>query len=130
MLEKTVRSVASIVALLFIALSLCGIVGVWLVDRRATQIALKMFGLVETAVGVIDAGVARMDGLIATSRAEVRQASETITAVGARAEANRAVLDYYANSIEHLLPPAAGDARPAASFEPAPAPPLAAAAKT
>jgi glycerol-3-phosphate O-acyltransferase len=47
-------------------------------------------------------------------------------------ETNRAVLDYYANSIEHLLPSAAGDASPAA-----PAPqtasaraPLAVAAKT
>ena len=41
MLETTVRFVASTVAVLFIALSLVGIVGVWLVDRRATEIALK-----------------------------------------------------------------------------------------
>ena len=37
-------------------------------------------------------------------------------------EANRAVLDYYANSIEHLLPTAASDASPAAALPPAPAP--------
>jgi glycerol-3-phosphate O-acyltransferase len=37
-------------------------------------------------------------------------------------EANRAVLDYYANSIDHLLPTGASDASPAAALPPAPAP--------
>jgi len=86
-LEKTCRFAAITLAVLFVGLSLCGILGVWFVDRRATDVALKGFGLVETGVGVIDAGVARVDELIATSRAEVRQASETITAVGAQAQA-------------------------------------------
>jgi hypothetical protein len=108
MLEKTVRAVASTVAVLFIALSLFGIVGVWLVDRRATEIALKGFGLIETAVGVINAGVARMDGLIATSRTEVRQTSETITAVGARAEANSPVLTALNERLETSLAPRIG----------------------
>jgi prefoldin subunit 5 len=80
------------VALLFIGVSLFGIFGVWLIDRKATEVAGKVFGLVETAVKVADAGVARVDELIGTSRTEVRQASDTITSVGARAEANRAVL--------------------------------------
>jgi len=48
-LEKTVRSAATTVAGLFIGLSLIGIFGVWLIDRKATEIALKGFGLVETA---------------------------------------------------------------------------------
>ena len=91
-LEKTVRSAAITVAVLFIGLSLFGILGVWWLDRRATEAALKVFGLVETAAGVADAGAARVDHLIATSRTEVRQASETITAVGARAQANSPVL--------------------------------------
>ena len=108
MLEKTVRSVASTVAALFIALSLFGIVGVWLVERKATEIALKGFSLVEAAVGVINAGVARMDGLIATSRTEVRQASETITAVGARAEANSAVLNALSERLDTSLAPRIG----------------------
>src|SRR4029450_13358930 len=91
-LEKTVRSAAIIVAGLFIGLSLFGIFGVWLIDRKATEIALKGCGLVATAAGVVDAGVPRVAALIATSRAEVRQASETISAVGTRAEANSPVL--------------------------------------
>jgi hypothetical protein len=58
MVDHTVRTVASAVAVQCIALSLYGIVGVWLVDRRASEIALKGY-LVETAFGVINAGVAR-----------------------------------------------------------------------
>jgi len=108
MLEKTVRSAASAVAVLFIALSLLGIVGVWLVERRTTEIALKGFSLVESAVGVINAGAARMDGLIATSRTEVRQASETITAVGGRAEANSAVLNALNERLDASLAPRIG----------------------
>src|SRR6185436_11954181 len=91
-LKKTVRSAGVIVAVLFIGLSLAGIFGVWLVERRATEIARKGFGFVESAVGVVDAGVGRVNELIATSRTEVRQAAETITATGARAEANSPVL--------------------------------------
>ena len=104
-LEKTVRSAAVTVARLFIGLSLCGILGVWWTDRKATEIALRVFGLVETAAGVVDAGVARVDDLIATSRTEVRQASETITTVGTRAEANRPVLNALNERVEMSLAP-------------------------
>jgi hypothetical protein len=104
-IEKTVRSAAISVAVLFIVLILFGIFGVWLVDRRATEIALKGFGLVETAVGIIDSGVARTDDLIATSRTELRQASETIAAVGARAEANSPVLSALNERLETRLAP-------------------------
>jgi len=104
-LEKTVRSAAITVAVLFIGLSLFGILGVWWLDRRATEAALKGFGLVETAAGVVDAGVARVDDLIATSRTEVRQASETLTAVGARAQANSPVLKALNERLETSLAP-------------------------
>jgi hypothetical protein len=108
MLEKTVRSVAGAIAALFIVLSLLGIAGVWWVDRRATEVALKAFSIVETAAGVINAGVARIDGLIGTSRTEVRQAAETITAVGARVEANSPVLNALSERLETSLAPRIG----------------------
>jgi hypothetical protein len=108
MLDKTVRATATVVAVLFILLSLVGIAGVWWIDRRATEVALKAFGLVETAAGIVNAGVARVDGLITTSRTEVRQASETITAVGARAEANRPVLNALSDRLETSLAPRIG----------------------
>jgi hypothetical protein len=105
LLEKTVRSAAITVASLFIALSLIGILGVWWIDRSASEAALKGFGLVETATGVVDAGVVRVDELITTSRTEVRQATETITTVGARAQANSPVLTALNERLETSLAP-------------------------
>ncbi|HET6406261.1 MAG TPA: hypothetical protein VFG14_00130 [Chthoniobacteraceae bacterium] len=102
---KTVRFAAITVAVLFIGLILFGLFGVWLVERRATEIALKGFGLVESAVGIVETGVARTNDLLTTSRTEVRQASETIAAVGARAEANSPVLSALNERLEtHLAP--------------------------
>jgi hypothetical protein len=102
-LEKTGRFAAIAVAVLFIGLSLFSLFGVWFVDRKATDVALKVFGVIETGVGVVNAGVGRVDDLIATSRTEVRQASETITAVGA--QANSPVLKALNERLEESLVP-------------------------
>jgi len=104
-IEKTIRFAAIALAVLFIGLSLLGIFGAWFVDRKATDVALKGFGLIEIGVGVIDAGVSRVDDLIATSRTEVRQASETITAAGGQAQANRPVLSALNERLETSLAP-------------------------
>ena len=104
-IEKTIRFAAIALAVLFIGLSLFGIFGAWFVDRKATDVALKGFGLIEIGVGVVDAGVGRVNDLIATSRTEVRQASETITAVGARAQANSPVLSALNERLETSLAP-------------------------
>jgi hypothetical protein len=104
-LEKTLRIAAITIAALFIGLGLFGIFGAWFVDRKATDIALKGFGLVETGVGVVDAGVGRVNELVATSRTEVRQASETITATGAQAQANAPVLNALNDRLETSLAP-------------------------
>ncbi len=104
-LEKIIRIAAIALAVLFIGLSLVGIFGAWFVDRKATDIALKAFGLIEVGIGVVDAGVSRVDDLIATSRTEVRQASETIIAAGAQAQANRPVLNALNERFETSLAP-------------------------
>jgi hypothetical protein len=104
-IEKTIRLAAIALAVLFIALSLLGIFGAWFVDGKATDVALKGFGLIEVGVGVVDAGVGRVDDLIATSRTEVRQASETITAAGAQAQANSPVLNALNERLETSLAP-------------------------
>ena len=104
-LKKIIRFGAIGVAALFIGLSLVGIFGAWFVDRKATDVALKGFGLIETGVQVVDAGVGRVNELIATSRTEVRQASETIIAVGAQAQANSAVLNALNDRLETSLAP-------------------------
>ncbi len=54
---------------------------------------------------MVDAGVGRVDDLIATSRTEVRQASETITAAGAQAQANSPVLNALNERLETSLAP-------------------------
>ena len=104
-LEKTIRIAAIALAVLFIGLSLLGIFGAWFVDGKATDVALKGFGLIEVGVGVVDAGVGRVDDLIATSRTEVRQASETIAAAGAQAQANSPVLNALNERLETSLAP-------------------------
>ena len=104
-LEKVIRFGAITVAVLFIGLSLVGIFGAWFVDRKATDVALKGFGLIETGVQVVDAGVSRVNELVATSRTEVRQASETIAAVGPQARANSAVLNALNDRLETSLAP-------------------------
>ena len=104
-LEKITRSAAIALAVLFISLSLFGIFGAWFVDRKATDVALKVFGVIETGVGVVNAGVERVDDLIAPSRTEVRQASETITTAGAQAQANSPVLNALNERLETNLAP-------------------------
>ena len=104
-LEKIIRFGAITIAGLFIGLSLFGIFGAWFVDRKATDFALKGFGLIETGVQAVDAGVGRVNELVATSRMEVRQASETITAVGAQPQANRPVLNALNERLETSLAP-------------------------
>ena len=104
-LEKIIRFGAITLAVLFIGVSLVGIFGAWFVDRKATDVALKGFGLIETGVQVVDAGVGRVNELVATSRMEVRQASETITAVGAQPQANSPVLNALNERLETSLAP-------------------------
>jgi hypothetical protein len=104
-IEKTIRFAAIALAVLFIGLSLFGIFGAWFVDRKATDVALKGFGLIEIGIGVVDAGVGRVNDLIAASRTEVRQASETITAAGAQPQANSPVLSALNERLETSLAP-------------------------
>ena len=104
-LEKTARFAAIALAVLFIGLSLFGIVGTWFVSRTASDVALKAFGVIEIGVGVVDAGIGRVNDLVATSRTEVRQAAETITAVGGQAPANSPVLNALNERLETNLAP-------------------------
>jgi chromosome segregation ATPase len=104
-LKKTIRVAAIALAVVFIGLSLFGIFGAWFVDRKVTDVALKVFGVIETGVGVVNAGVGRVDDLIAKSRTEVRQASETLAAAGAQAQVNSPVLNALNERLETNLAP-------------------------
>ncbi len=104
-LEKTARFAAIALAALFVGLSLCGIVGAWFVSRAASDVALKGFGVIEVGVSVVDAGVGRVDDLVATSRTEVRQAAETITTIGGQRPASSPVLNALNERLETSLAP-------------------------
>jgi uncharacterized phage infection (PIP) family protein YhgE len=104
-LKKIIRVGAIAIAALFVGLSLFGILGAWFVDRKATDVALKGFSLIESGIKVVDAGVGRVNDLIVTSRTEVQQASETITATGAQAQANSPVLNALNERLETNLAP-------------------------
>ncbi len=104
-LEKTTRFAAVALAMLFIGLSLVGIFSAWFVSRKASDVALKGFGVIEIGVGAVDAGVGRIDDLIATSRTELRQAAETINTVGAQAVSNSPVLNALNERLETSLAP-------------------------
>jgi hypothetical protein len=104
-LEKIARVGAIALAVLFICVSVVGIFGAWFVSGKASDIALKGFGVIEIGVGAVDAGVGRVDELIATSRTEVRQAAETIKTVGAQAVSNSPVLNALNERLETSLAP-------------------------
>ena len=105
MLKKTGRVLAFIVAILFILFSIGGIVGAWWLNSAASDVTLKVFSVVETGVGVIDAGVARVNALVETSRTEVQQAEETINTVAGNLQANNPVLAALSERLETRLGP-------------------------
>jgi hypothetical protein len=107
-LEKTIRITAIALGVLFVGASLFAVWGVWLVDRRAADAAVKAFGYIEIGVGVVDAGVGRVNDLVAKCRTEVRQASETITAAGTQAAANSPVINALNERLETNLAPRIG----------------------
>jgi hypothetical protein len=104
-LRKRFRFAAIALAILFIGLSFVGIFGAWFADRKASDVALKVFGLIGNGVKVVDVGIRRVDDLITTSRGEVRQASDTITAVAGQAQANSPVLSALNERLETSLAP-------------------------
>ncbi|HEY2712854.1 MAG TPA: hypothetical protein VGI60_10095 [Chthoniobacterales bacterium] len=104
-LEKIARFGAIVLAVLFIGVSAVGIFGAWYLNRKASDVALKGFGVIEMGVGVVDAGAGRVHELVATSRTEVKQAAETISTVGAQAAANSSVLNALNERLETSLTP-------------------------
>jgi hypothetical protein len=105
MLKKIGRVLAFIVAILFILFSMGGIVGAWWLNSAASDVTLKVFSVVETGVGVVDAGVARVSTLIETSRTEVQQAEETVNTVAGNLQANNPVLAALSDRLETRLGP-------------------------
>jgi len=105
MLKKTGRVLAFITAIVFIVFSIGGIVGAWWLSSIASDVTLKVFSVVETGIGVVDAGVTRVETLIDTSRTEVQQAEQTITTIASNLQANHPVLTALSARLETRLGP-------------------------
>ena len=105
MLKKTGRVLAFITAIVFIVFSIGGIVGAWWLSSIASDVTLKVFSVVETGIGVVDAGVTRVETLIDTSRTEVQQAEQTITTIASNLQANHPVLTALSTRLETRLGP-------------------------
>lgn len=106
MLAKLGRILIFIVAVLVIILSIAGIIGAWWASSVASDVTLDAFLVVETGVGVVDAAVDRVDGLIETGRMEVQQTEETIVTVAGNVQENRPVLTALNERLEARLGPA------------------------
>jgi hypothetical protein len=103
--RKILRWLAIVVAVLVIVLSAAGIVGTWWVHNTATDVTLKAFSIIDTAVGVVDTGASRANELVQRGRDEVEQVESTIKAVGANVEQNSPLLTALSNRVNERLAP-------------------------
>ena len=111
--KKILRWLAIAVAVLVIVISLAGIYGGWWLNGVATNVTTTTFSVIDTGVGVAEAGVSRVDTLVQSGRTEVQQAEETISAVGANLQENSPVLTALSNRLQTRLAPTVDSIRQA-----------------
>lgn len=99
------RTFAVVVAVLVMVGSIAGIVGTWWVHSAATNATLQAFTIVDSAVGVVDTGAERVNGLVQIGRNEVQQVETTIVAVGSNITENRPVLTALSTRVSERLSP-------------------------
>lgn len=103
--KKLLRGSIILIAVLTMLLSIALITGTWWLHNTATDVTLRAFSIVDTAVGVVDAGASRANDLVQRGRAEVQQVESTIVAVGGNIEANNPLLTALSNRINERLTP-------------------------
>lgn len=102
---KIWRTFAVVVAVLVMVGSIAAIVGTWWVHSVATNATLRAFTIVDSAVGVVDTGAERVNGLVQIGRNEVQQVETTIVAVGNNITENRPVLTALSTRVSERLAP-------------------------
>lgn len=112
-LKQIGRVLLVLIAVLVILLSVAGIVGAWWLNRTATDVTLTAFAVIDTGVGVAEAGINRVDTFVQDGRTEVQQAEETIAAVGANLQENSPVLTALSNRLQTRLAPTVENIRQA-----------------
>jgi hypothetical protein len=103
--KKILRWLAIVIAVLVIIGSIAGIAGTWWLHNTVTDVTLKAFSIVDTAVGVVDVGVGRVNDLVQRGRSEVQQVESTIVVVGTNIEDNNPLLTALSNRISERLAP-------------------------
>ncbi len=102
-----------VIAVLVMITSIAGIFGTWWLHDTVTNVTLKAFTIVDTAVGVVDAGATRAGDLVQRGRNEIQQVEATIVAVGGNIEQNNPLLTALSNRINGRLTPAVEQVRTA-----------------
>ena len=105
MLKKIGRILAIVIAVLVIVLSLGGIVGAWGLSNAVSNVTVKVFGVIEGGVNVVDTAVGRVSSLIDTARSEVQQAGQTVNNIAANLQENHPILTALSERVETRLGP-------------------------
>lgn len=111
--KKILRWLAIFIAVLVIVGSLAGIYGGWRLHGILTNVTTRTFSVIDTGVGVAEAGVDRVDTLVQSGRTEVQQAEETINTVGANLQENSPVLTALSSRLQTRLAPTVDSIRQA-----------------
>jgi hypothetical protein len=104
-LKKAGHFLLILAAVLVIVICIAGVAGTWWLNRTATDVTLQVFSIVDTGVSVVEAGVDRVENLVATSRTEVQQAEQSIVDLGGNLQENSPLLVALNNRIEARLAP-------------------------
>lgn len=99
------RGLAIFIAVLVIVVSLAGIAGFWWLNNGLTNLTNQLFLVASSGVAIADVGVARADELVGNGRAEVQNASDTVTTVGENIQANNPVLTALFDRVNTRLGP-------------------------
>ena len=105
MLKKIGRILAIVIAVLVILLSVGGIFGAWGLSNTLSDVTVKVFGVIQGGVNVVDTAVGRVNSLIDTARSEVQQAGQTVNNIAANLQENHPILTALSERVETRLGP-------------------------
>ncbi len=105
MLKKIGRILAIVVSVLVIVLSVGGILGAWGINNALSSFTVKVFGVIQGGVQIVDNAVGRVDSLVQTARNEVQQAGQSVTSMAADLQANHPLLTALNERVETRLGP-------------------------
>ena len=104
-LKQIGRVLLIIIAVLVLVISLGGIIGSWWANSVASDVTNRVFSVVNGGITLAETGVQQADQMVGDGRAEVKNASDTVVAVGQNLEENSPVLTALNERVETRLAP-------------------------